>query len=488
MAAELSNLYPAALWENFAKICSIPHPSKKEAEISEFVKKEGERLGYQTISDEAGNVLIRKPATEGYENRKGVILQSHLDMVPQKNSGVGHDFEHDPIKPLIDGDWIKAGEGTTLGADNGIGVSAVLAILKMDDLNHGPLEALFTVDEETGMTGASSLQKGLLKGDILINLDSENEDELIIGCAGGITTLITFAYRLEISEKNAVSFRINVNGLKGGHSGVDIHLNRGNANKILNRLLWGAEQKFDLRVANIQGGGMRNAIPREAFAVVTVSEKNKDDFLENCDDFKVALKRDMAEADPDIKLDVFETKKPSKCMDKDTQVVMLKSIFDCPDGVINMSATLPGVVETSTNLATVMMKEGNVVIETLQRSLVGSMRDDVCHMIRGIFEPMGASVEHASPYPGWKPDPDSEILQVMKDTFKIRKGHFPNVTVIHAGLESGLIGENYPHLDLISCGPTIKSPHSPDEKVNIASVGNFWDFLVDVLKNIPEKE
>ncbi|TVQ87680.1 MAG: aminoacyl-histidine dipeptidase [Bacteroidetes bacterium] len=486
MSKVLSQLEPQSLWNYFEDICNIPHPSKKEEQIIAYVKKFGEDLGLETHTDEVGNIVIRKPATPGFENRQTIILQSHLDMVPQKNNDTQHDFEKDPIQPWIDGEWVKA-KGTTLGADNGIGAAAAMAVLAADNLEHGPVECLFTIDEETGMTGAFALKEGFLKGDILINLDSEDEGELYIGCAGGIDTNAYFDYN-EIDVVGAVeAYRIDVKGLKGGHSGLDIKLGRGNANKILNRLLWHANREKSLQLHSIEGGSLRNAIPREANAIVVVPKENSQGFENLAQDLTLKIKNELKNVEPDFTLQVTKTEIPEKVIDPAVVKNLFDGIYACPNGVIRMIDDMPDVVETSTNLAIVKSGNGRIEVCALQRSSVDSAKDDLCNMMRAVFEMAQAEVEHTGSYPGWKPDLHSPILQTMKDVYNKKFGKIPEVKVIHAGLECGLIGGVYPNLDMISFGPTIRNPHSPDEKVNIKTVGLFWEFLVETLKDAPVK-
>jgi dipeptidase D len=486
MSKVLSNLEPKPLWNYFEDICNIPHPSKKEEQIIAYVKKFGEDLGLETHTDAVGNIVIRKPATPGYENRQTIVLQGHLDMVPQKNNDTQHDFEKDPIEPWIDGEWVKA-RGTTLGADNGIGAAAAMAVLAANDLEHGPIECLFTIDEETGMTGAFALQEGFLKGDILINLDSEDEGELYIGCAGGIDTNAWFHYN-ETNVVGAVeAYKVEVKGLKGGHSGLDIKLGRGNANKIMNRLLWQANRDLSLQLHSIDGGSLRNAIPREATAIVVVPKENEENFEKLVKELSLKIKNELKNVEPDFVLQISKTNVPSTVIDPAVATNLFKGVYACPNGVIRMIDDMPEVVETSTNLAIVKSDGGKIEVCTLQRSSVDSAKDDLCNMMRSVFEMAGAEVEHAGSYPGWKPNVNSPILQTMKNVYQQKFGKVPEVKVIHAGLECGLIGGVYPNLDMISFGPTIRNPHSPDEKVNIKTVKLFWDFLVETLKNAPAK-
>lgn len=484
MSNQIVNLEPKAVWKNFYSLTQIPRPSKKEARIIEFAKNFGLSLGLETIEDAVGNVIIRKPATPGMENRKGVILQAHLDMVPQKNSDKVHDFEKDPIETIIDGDWVRA-NGTTLGADNGMGAAAIMAVLESKDLVHGPVEALFTIDEETGMTGAQNLQPGILKGDILINLDSEDEGELYFGCAGGIDGNFEFTFKPESTEPGTIAYKLNVSGLKGGHSGLDIPLGRGNSCKILVRLLWHSVQKHGLRLASIESGNMRNAIPREGFAIVTIPQDEKEKFekclLKSSDE----IKAELSATEPGLQISLSAAEMPAHLIDADTQNRMLRAAYGCPNGVIRMSDAMEGLVETSTNLSIIKSDENSVKISCLLRSSVNSAKTDLSHMMGSIFELAGAKVDFTGEYPGWKPNPDSPILKTMQGVYNNRFGKIPEIKAIHAGLECGLLGAVYPNWDMISFGPTIRYPHSPDEKVHIESVGKFWIYLTETLKNIP---
>jgi dipeptidase D len=487
MSKVLGGLKPERLWNHFEDICGIPHPSKKEGNIIKFMKEFGEKLGLETHVDEVGNVIIRKPATTGMENRTGIILQGHLDMVPQKNSDKNHDFEKDPILPRIEGEWVKA-TGTTLGADNGMGVCAAMAILESKDLSHGPVEALFTIDEETGMTGAFGLKPGLLKGDILINLDSEEEGELCIGCAGGTNANITFKYKDAAVQAGMAAYKISVTGLKGGHSGVDIHLGRGNSNKILFRFLRLAERKFGLRLASIDGGSLRNAIPRESFAVVVFPQDKATLLTKDLKEFEASVRKELSAVEPDLKFVMTTSEMPKSLIDADTQKRLINAVLACPNEVIRMSNEMEGLVETSTNLAIVKSENGTIKIQCLLRSSVDSAKEYLENRIEAIFELAGADVILLDGrYPGWKPNPSSAILKTMKDLYTKQFGKVPGIYAIHAGLECGLLGGVYPNFDMVSCGPTIKYPHSPDEMVHIESVKKFWDFLVETLKNAPVK-
>lgn len=486
MSNVLMNLKPEALWKHFESICNVPHPSKHEAALSEVIVDFAKKNNLEVLKDEVGNILIRKPATQGMENRKTVVLQGHIDMVPQNNSNVEHDFLKDPIKPVIDGEWVKA-SGTTLGADNGIGVAAAMAVLEDKTLQHGPLEALFTIDEETGMTGAFGLKSGFLKGDIMLNLDSEDEGEFFIGCAGGVNTFARLNYKNESLPSGYSAYKINISGLKGGHSGIDIILGRGNSNKIMNRLLWNCAREFNLRIASVEGGNLRNAIPRESVAFVAVPADNELTFKEFVKNYFDTVKKELGNKEPDFNIDIQKTDTPALVMDLVSQAGFLNAVYACPDGVMGMIADMPSVVETSTNLAIVTIKDEQAEIVSLQRSSVDSLRDNVCNMMRSTFELAGAEVENSGAYPGWKPDVNSSILKAAKQVYSNKFGKMPEIKVIHAGLECGLIGDVYPNMEMMSFGPTIRHPHSPDEKVNIPSVEKFWIFLLEILKNIPVK-
>lgn len=486
MSKDILKLKPEAVWRSFYELTQIPRPSKKEEQVRAYLKKFGEDLGLETIVDEIGNVIIKKPATEGMEDRKGIILQGHMDMVPQKNSDTDHDFEKDPIDAYIDGDWVTA-RGTTLGADNGMGIAATMAVLEAKDLVHGPVEALITMDEETGMTGAENLKAGVLDGDILINLDSEDEGELYIGCAGGIDTTGEFTYTADDVPEGMAAFKITVKGLKGGHSGLDINLGRGNANKIMNILLLKAGEKYGLRLADIDGGSLRNAIPRESFATVVVPDDKKADFEQFVTEFEAIVQDEFKDADPGVQIVAETADLPKNIIDEKTQANLYTAVTECPNGVIKMSESVKGITETSTNLAIVKSGDGSIIINSLQRSLIDDDKDNLGAEIRKVFEAAGAKAHSSGSYPGWKPNPDSSILKEMKEVYNNRFGKIPEVKVIHAGLECGILGSTYPHWDMISFGPTIRNPHSPDEMVNIETVQLFWDFLVETLKHAPKK-
>jgi len=484
----LSGLKPEAIWKHFEEICEIPHPSKHELKMAEYVINFAKANNLEYEVDDVQNVVIRKPATPGMENRKTVILQGHLDMVPQANSDANHNFEKDPIKPRIEGEWVKA-TGTTLGADNGIGVATSLAILEAKDLVHGPIEALFTIDEETGMTGAFGLKPGFLKGDILMNLDSEDEGELFIGCAGGTNANITFKYNKKPAPKKHSAFKIFVKGLKGGHSGCDIHLGRANSNKLLFRFLKQGEKNLGLRLVAVEGGNLRNAIPREAYAVVMIPKENVKAFEEAIKQYEAIIKMEFAAVEPDLSIYAEKAKSPKNVFDKSTQRNLINAIFVCPNNVIRMSNDMPGLVETSTNLAIVKSddKTKKVEIKCLLRSSVDSSKEALEQKMAALFELAGADCIFDGQYPGWKPNPSSPILTEMIDIYEKMFGKKPEIKAIHAGLECGLIGGVFPNLDMISFGPTIKFPHSPDEQCNIETVQKFWDYILETLKNVPVK-
>ena len=486
MNNDISQLAPREVWNNFYRLTQIPRPSGHEERIREFIASFGRKLGLESIVDEAGNVIIRKPAVPGMENRKGVILQAHLDMVPQKNLDKLHDFTKEPIETIIDGDWVRA-DGTTLGADNGMGVAAMLAVLESTELLHGPLEALFTSNEESGMTGAFGLKPGLLKGEILLNMDSEDEGELFIGCAGGTNGTITFRYREQMLPGDYKGFMIRLSGLKGGHSGVDIHLGRGNANKIMNRILYHGHADYGLQLASINGGSLRNAIPRESFAHVAIPVARAEEFLGTLAILSSTIKNELSAVEPALQIEAVAAAVPQTVIEERVFVTFLHAMYACPNGVMRMSNEMPGMVETSNNLAMVKSGNGVITIENLLRSFVDSAKVDLEIMIKSVFDQTGAESVFEGGYPGWKPDHASPVLRLMQEVYQTKFGEIPKITAIHAGLECGIIGGTYPGVDMISFGPTIRFPHSPDEKVHIPSVLKFWDLLVETLKNIPVK-
>jgi len=484
--SNIKELAPVEVWKHFHTLTQIPRPSKKEAEIIEYMKKFGEDLGLETLVDEVGNVIIKKPATPGMEKRKGVVLQGHLDMVPQKNSDKDFDFEKDPIEALIDGEWVTA-NGTTLGADNGIGVAAAMAVLESTTLKHGPVEALFTIDEETGMTGAFGLKPGLLDGDILINMDSEDEGELYVGCAGGIDVLASKNYSEEAAPAGHEAYKVHVQELKGGHSGIDIPLGRANANKLLFRFLMQAESDLKIRLAEATGGDLRNAIPRESFAVVMVPSAQVKTFETMVSTYQEIYKREFTDTEPNLSFSCKQTEKPAKVVPAVEQAKFIRAIFACPNGVQRMSQSMKGLVETSNNLAIASVKEGKFEAYNLCRSSVDSAKEATAWKIAAVFQLIDAEVKLSGEYPGWKPNMDSHVLKTCQDVYNKNFGKVPEIKGIHAGLECGLLGGVYPNFDMISFGPTIRFPHSPDEKVKIDTVKLFWDFLVAILEEIPEK-
>ena len=475
------DLAPKEVWNFFEDLNAVPRPSKKEERVIAFVKAFGEGLNLPTYVDSVGNVIIKKPATTGMEDSKTVILQSHLDMVHQKNADTDFDFFNQGIQSYIDGDWVTA-NGTTLGADNGMGVATIMALLASDSIDHPSLEALFTIDEETGMTGAFELEKGILDGEILLNLDTEDDDEFSIGCAGGIDTNSFKKYEM-VSITNGIAFEIIVKGLKGGHSGMDIHLERGNANKIMNRLLSSA-LNYDLHIVKIDGGSLRNAIPRESIAHIVVNDES---FLQNLDELVADIKNEYAVTEPDLNIVVNSITIPKAGLSFSNSKEVIDSIYSLFNGVYKMSQTIPGLVETSSSLARVILKDGDFTTQSLQRSSVDSSKFDVAKTVGSCFLNIGAEVEHTGSYPGWAPNPSSEILELMVPLYKEMFSADPKVQACHAGLECGILNERYPGLDMISFGPTIKNPHSPDEKVHIDSVAKFWKLLLEVLKRIPKR-
>lgn len=482
----LEKLTPQNLWKNFENICSIPHPSKHEYELAKFILKFGQSLNLETEIDSTGNIRIRKPATIGFENRKTVILQAHIDMVPQKNSDIDHNFEKDPIKPFIDGEWVTA-ENTTLGADNGIGAASIMAILEDNSIEHGPIEALFTTDEETGMTGAFGLQPGFLEGDILLNTDTEDEDEIIIGCAGGIEAIIN----IPIEKKNCPSdldqFDINIKGLKGGHSGIDINLGRANANKLMSSILKGLSEKFDLFVTAINGGNMLNAIPREATLSIAINPGNTEELTNYIKTKESEIIKTFSGIENNIRVNVIASQnKATKYIDKEYIQKIMDTINTSPNGVVSYVPEMENVVETSLNLSIIKTNSDHIETDILIRSSDESKKTEVCTIIENSFKKTNANIEFTRDYPGWKPSKSSEILETMSQRYKEVMQKKPDIKVVHAGLECGIIGSIFPHLDMISFGPTIQYPHSPDERVNIASVNKYWHLLIDVLMNIPK--
>lgn len=483
----IKDLQPGAIWQNFYKLTQVPRPSNHEEKARAFMLNWAKENNIDASIDEAGNIIMRKAATPGMENRKGVILQGHLDMVPQKNEDTKHDFEQDPIQTYIDGEWVRA-KGTTLGADNGMGVAAGMAILTATDIPHGPIEVLVTATEETGMDGANGLKPGVLKGDILLNLDSETEGELYVGCAGGIDSTIEFKYKEEAVPQGAKACRLAIKGLKGGHSGMDINLGRGNSNKLLFRFLKTYAKDLGLRLSSVSGGSLRNAIPRESFAVIVLPAANMARLQAAVKEAEAIYKAELSAKEPTLQVMAEETEMPAFIMDTCTQFRLTNSILACPNGAVRMIDSMPDTVETSNNLAIVQSQDGKIVINTLLRSSVETAKDALAQSLQAVFELADADeILFDGAYPGWKPNPDSAILKEMLELYQQMYGKKPAVMAIHAGLECGLLGAKYPNWDMISFGPTICSPHSPDERVNIASVEKFWEFLKATLKNVPVK-
>ena len=481
---DLTKLAPCEVWTEFEAITRVPRPSKKEEKIRDYLVGWAKEHGLEYRCDATGNVVIRKPATTGYEGRPTVILQSHMDMVCEKNSDVAFDFEHDAIRTRIDDGWVRA-EGTTLGADDGIGMAAALAMLASATVAHPALEALFTVDEETGLTGAFGLGEGMLTGKYLINLDSEDEGEIFIGCAGGIDTIATFHYTMEPSPKNYTFFRVDVSDLQGGHSGDDIDKGRVNSNKTVARLLWDGMQSFELKLCYFNGGNLRNAIPREAYAIFGVPVRFKEEFVKRYNLFAADLEAEFRFREPNFKITLNEMPHVDEVLDSRTQSALVYSLVGVPNGVVAMSFAVPGLVETSTNLASVKFAEGNrIVVTSSQRSSVESAKTYVMQMVESVFALAGADVAHSDGYPGWMPDPQSKLLEVTVDAYKRLFGSEPKVRAIHAGLECGLFLEKYPDLEMVSFGPTLRGVHSPDERLEIATVPKFWKLLTEVLKTI----
>ena len=487
MNTPFDTLQPTQLWQHFYSLTQIPRPSGHTEKVRQFLVDFGKKLGLEALTDKAGNVLIRKPATAGMENRKPVILQAHMDMVPQKNTGIGHDFEKDPLQVFVDGDWVKA-KDTTLGADNGIGVAAALAVLESKELVHGSIEAFFTMDEETGMFGAFGLKKGFLKGNILLNLDSEQEGELFVGCAGGMDADITFRFMPEELPEGDVALKVSLTGLLGGHSGLDIQQERANANKLMIRFLKIAVAEYEARLASISGGSLRNAIPREAFAVITVPSDGVQDIIDLVSETEDLFNEEYEGLENNICLSVETVSLPEFVLPEEVQDDLINAIYGAPNGVFRHIPQIPSVVETSNNLAIVQTEEKKITIKYLIRSAVESKKYELCSMLESVYSLAGAKVEFVGGYPAWQPNFDSPILKEMKEIYQRKWSQEPVVKVIHAGLECGILGATEPHLDMISFGPTVCHPHSPDEKVNIPSVLKFWYFLIGTLENIPTKE
>ncbi len=487
MSNVLSELTPTELWQNFAALNAIPRASKNEAAVIQFMMEFGKKLNLSTIKDDIGNVIIKKPATAGMENKQTVCLQSHLDMVHQKNADTDFDFATQGINMFVEDDWVKA-KGTTLGADNGIGVASIMTLLAADDIPHPALEALFTIDEETGMTGALGLKGGLLDAEILLNLDTEDDDELTIGCAGGIDVSANGNYKTEKNISGATGFIISVKGLTGGHSGMDIYKGRGNANKLITRVLLSAAEKFELKVTTIDGGGLRNAIPREAFAIVAVTADDSKNFTDLIKAEEAILKNEYQSTDPNLNISINTTEAAETVLDTTFQYNLLRTVAACPNGIYRMSPAINGLVQTSNNLARVLVKDGAFTILCLTRSSVDSEKMDLAKTICYNFELAGATPSFGGSYPGWAPKPEAPIVKLMSDLYKEMFKADAHVNAVHAGLECGILGTNYPDMQMISFGPNIRGAHSPDEKVQISSVQKYWPYLLETLKRIPEKK
>ncbi len=484
MSNSIRNIEPKSLWNHFADLNAVPRPSKKEERVKAFMVSFGEDLGLPTRMDPVGNVIITKPASAGMEDRAPIVMQSHLDMVHQKNNATQFDFDSEGIKMLVDGDWVKA-DGTTLGADNGIGVATIMAVLASTDIDHPAIEALFTIDEETGMTGALGLQGGELVGKYLLNLDTEDDDELSIGCAGGVDITVKKAYDELDTPAGHKAYRLILNGLNGGHSGMDIDKGLGNANKLLTRVLWGADAKFDMHLASFDGGGLRNAIPREASATVVVGELNVAAFEAFIQDTVAVLQQEYRVMEAGLKLEIVSVEAPSNVMGLADQKQILSAIYACPHGVYRMSPDIPDLVQTSNNVARVLIENGQIKVLCLTRSSVDSEKDDLAQAITANFSNIQADVSLSGDYPGWTPMPESSIVGLMTDLYVEMYDAQPNVAACHAGLECGILGTNYPEMEMISFGPNIRGAHSPDEKVQISSVQKFWSFTLEALKRIP---
>lgn len=486
MHTQIRNTAPKALWNHFADLNAVPRPSKKEERVVAFMVNFGKELGLETSVDAVQNVLIKKPATKGMENRKKIVLQSHLDMVHQKNEGTAFDFESEGIQMEIKGDWIYA-KGTTLGADNGIGVAAIMSILASDDIEHPAIEALFTIDEETGMTGAIELEPNVLTGDILLNLDTEDDDEISIGCAGGIDITATRTYEEYDIAEPSVAYKLRIQGLQGGHSGMDIHKGYGNANKLMNRILFAGYENFQLSVASINGGTLRNAIPRESVAVVVVPKKFQEAFEYDFTTISTSIKKELWPIEKELEITISETQLPEKVMDINCQKDLVRALYSAHNGVYSMNTTIPELVETSNNLASVRVANGNITIACLTRSFSESGKMDLSNALRSTFELGNFEVSLSGDYPGWEPNTNTEILKVLESTYTKMFADTPRVMACHAGLECGILGTHYPEMEMISFGPTIKGAHSPEERVSITSTQKFWSFLLEVLKNIPNR-
>lgn len=485
MNEAIRNLEPKALWNKFADLNAVPRPSKKEERVIAFMKAFGNSLGLETIEDSVGNVIIRKPATTGLEDRKVIVMQSHLDMVHQKNGDTTFDFDTQGIEMYVDGDWVRA-NGTTLGADNGLGVATIMAILESDSIAHPTLEALFTIDEETGMTGAMGLKGGLLKGDILLNLDTEEDDEIGVGCAGGVDVTATRSYTEIETPSDVEAYILSVKGLNGGHSGMDIIKGLGNANKMMNRLLYAVKDL--IHISELQGGSLRNAIPRESSVTVVVTSSNIEAFLSEVNKTTKAITSEYKSLEPNLSITIQKTTAvPEKIMETSGQKALVNAVYAAHNGVYRMSPAIEDLVETSNNIAKIIVEKGEMKVECLSRSSVKSSIDDLVNTLTSVFEMAEFEVAATGEYPGWAPNMDSDILKVLDALYEKMNGKKAHVAACHAGLECGILGQNYPNMDMISFGPTIKGAHSPDERASISSAQKYWDFVLAILKEIPKK-
>lgn len=481
---KITDLEPKLIWQCFDEITKIPRPTHHLDRMREFLVNWANRHNIEVHTDAVGNVMMRKPATPGHENAPTVILQGHQDMVAEKRPGVNHDFMTDPIITVVEGDWVRA-EGTTLGADNGMGCAAGMAVLIDDSLVHGPIEVLFTVDEEQGLIGANGLQAGFVTGDILLNLDSEEMGQLVIGCAGGKVTVCSLPYKMVAGREGDKYFRVAFNNLKGGHSGMEIALGRANANQQLARFLWSSVNKYGIEIAEIDGGNLANAIPRDAHAVVGVPAAHADAFLADVVEFYHTVLAEYKYSEGDsFSFGAEEVEARDSVICNCVSHKLVSALFACPNGVQAMSAAMPGLVETSCNLASVKMKGAEIIITVHQRSSVDSRRDEIADRIKALFEMIGCAVSFDDSYVGWAPNPESKVLKVAEESFRDLFGHAPKVEALHAGLECGLFLEKMPNLDMVSFGPTLKDIHSPSEKANIPTVAEFWTLLTDILRRL----
>ena len=486
MSQEVRNLEPKELWNKFADLNAVPRPSKKEERVIAFMMEFGKNLGFETVKDKVGNVIIKKPATTGMENRKTIVMQSHLDMVHQKNNDTVFDFDTQGIEMYVDGDWVRA-KGTTLGADNGLGVATIMAVLESKTIKHPAIEALFTIDEETGMTGAMGLEGGWLNGEILLNLDTEEDDEIDIGCAGGIDVTANRTYNEEETPEDSVGYTITVKGLNGGHSGMDIDKGLGNANKIMNRLLFDGFENFGLQIVSINGGSLRNAIPRESNTEIIIAKMYEDVFEYEMQNIILEIKEELKTKDANLDIVLTPKTAAPKVLDLGVQEGLVRALYAAHNGVYRMSPDMVDLVETSNNIAKVTVENGQITIKCLTRSSVESSKMDLANALRSTFELIGCEVEFSGSYPGWTPKVDSEILNVLSSIYEKQNGSKAKVVACHAGLECGILVTNYPNMDMISFGPTIKGAHSPDERASISSAQKYWKFVLEVLENIPVK-